>query len=396
MKKRLALLIIPLMIIAAVTAWFFLFREIPDPGTVRVSGNIEVIDARLSFKIPGRLEHCSVNEGDIVSKGTLLARLENDDQKISVALGRASLDRAESVLAELEAGSRPQEIALAGAEVLQAETNVKELTRGSRAQEIEKAKSDLDTATAGEKSARVQLAQARADHDRFFTLLQQGSVSQRDFELYRTRYDLARNEAEQAVSRVNIARQALSLTKEGPRSEQVERAKAVLAKARAQYALVEAGPRKEKIQQARAMVNEAEQNLNQAGQQLSYTELYAPMDGVILSRSAEPGEYLNPSTPVVTLGDLEHPWLRAFVSEKDLGRIKLGDRVEVTTDSFPDKSYEGRLTFISSQAEFTPKSVQTFEERVKLMFRVKIELSNPNGELKPGMPADAVLLIPAE
>jgi HlyD family secretion protein len=144
------------------------------------------------------------------------------------------------------------------------------------------------------------------------------------------------------------------------------------------------------------MVNEAEQNLNQAGQQLSYTELYAPMDGVILSRSAEPGEYLNPSTPVVTLGDLEHPWLRAFVSEKNLGRIKLGDRVRVTTDSFPDKSYEGRLTFISSQAEFTPKSVQTFEERVKLMFRVKIQLSNPDKELKPGMPADGVLVVPAE
>jgi HlyD family secretion protein len=396
MKKRLPFLIIFLMIIAAVTAWHFFFREIPDPGAVRVSGNIEVIDARLGFKIPGRLELCFVNEGDTVSKGTLLARLENDDQKISMALGRANLDRAKSVLAELESGSRPQEIALARASVLQAEITVLELTRGSRTQEIEKVKSDLDTAVAGEKSARVQLAQAREDHDRFSALLKQGSVSQRNFELYRTRYDLARNEAEQALSRVNIAQQALSLTKEGPRSEQIERAKAVLAQARAQYALVQDGPRKEKIQQARAMVNEAEQNLNQAGQQLSYTELYAPMDGVILSRSAEPGEYLNPSTPVVTLGDLEHPWLRAFVSEKNLGRIKLGDRVRVTTDSFPDKSYEGRLTFISSQAEFTPKSVQTFEERVKLMFRVKIQLSNPDKELKPGMPADGVLVVPAE
>lgn len=118
-----------------------------------------------------------------------------------------------------------------------------------------------------------------------------------------------------------------------------------------------------------------------------------PRAGVILSRSAEPGEYLNPSTPVVTLGDLAHPWLRAFINETDLGRIKLKDKVVVTTDSFPDKQYQGILSFISSQAEFTPKSVQTFEERVKLMFRIKIELSNPQGELKPGMPADAVIPI---
>ena len=112
------------------------------------------------------------------------------------------------------------------------------------------------------------------------------------------------------------------------------------------------------------------------------------MGGVILTRSAEPGEYLNPSTPVVTLGDLDHPWLRAFINEKDLG---LKDKVEVFIDSFPDKRYAGVLSFISSQAEFTPKSVQTFEERVKLMFRIKIDLANPDGELKQGMPADALI-----
>jgi HlyD family secretion protein len=351
---------------------------------------------QLGFKIAGKLEERLVNEGDKVSKGDLLARMENLDQKILVALAMANLDRAKSVLSELEAGSRPEEILLSNAKVLQARQMVLELTRGSRVQEIESAGSNLDTAMAAAKSAQVQLSQAKADYDRFSILYKEKSISQRDFELFQTQYEIARNAAAQANSKVSVARQALSLSREGPRSEQIEKARAALIQAEAEYALVKAGPRKEKIEQARALTNEAMEKLNQAKQQLFYTELWAPMEGVILSKSAEPGEYLNPSTPVVTLGDLQHPWLRAFVSEKDLGRIKLMDKVMVTTDSFPDKKYEGILTFISSQAEFTPKSVQTFEERVKLMFRIKIELSNPDGELKPGLPADAIISIPVD
>ncbi|MFA5902809.1 MAG: efflux RND transporter periplasmic adaptor subunit [Desulfobacula sp.] len=396
MKKRLPLVILPLLIIAGILTFFIIFKEKSDPGTLRVSGNIEATDVELGFKIAGRLEECLVNEGDAVSKGTVLARLENADQKIALSLAETNLDRTESVLAELVAGSRPQEIELSQARVLQARQALLELTRGSRAQEIESATSDLNTALAAEKSAKAQLTQAKEDFDRFSNLLKQNTVSQRDFDLNRTRYEVALNTAEEAASRVNVARQNLSLRKEGPRAEQIEKAKAALAQAEAEFALTKAGPRQEKIDQAKTMVDEAKEKLNQAKQQLSYTELFAPMDGVILSRSADPGEFLNPSTPVVTLGDIAHPWLRAYVNETDLGRIKLKDKVRVKTDSFPDKTYDGILSFISSQAEFTPKSVQTFEERVKLMFRIKIELSNPDQELKPGMPADAIILIPVK
>jgi len=390
MKKRLPFLIILILIIAAFTAWFFLFKKTINPDTIMVSGNIEVVDVQLGFKIAGRLEQCFVNEGDTVTKGKILARLENQDQKILVTLAQINLTRAASILSELEAGSRPEEILLSQAKVTQARQMLLELTRGSRVQEINSATSDLDTALAAEKSAQAQLAQAKEDFDRFSNLYKQKAASQRDFESYRTRYIVAKNSVNEAGSRVNIARQVLSLRREGPRSEQIAKAKAFLAQAEAEYALVKAGPRKEKIEQTKALVDESVEKLNQAKLQLSYTELFTPMNGVIFSKSAEPGEYLNPSTPVVTMGDLAHPWLRAFISEKDLGRIKLNDKAMVTTDSFPNKAYEGVLTFISSQAEFTPKSVQTFEERVKRMFKIKIGLLNPNGELKPGMPADAV------
>ena len=396
MKKRTPLVILLLLVLAGILTFFIVFKEKTDPGTLRVSGNIEATDVELGFKIAGRLEECLVDEGDTVSKGAVLARLENMDEKIAVALAESNLDRTNSVLAELVAGNRPQEIDLSAAKVLQARQALLELSRGSRAQEIETAVSDLNTALASEKSAMAQLTQAREDFDRFAGLLKQQTVSQRDFDLYRTQYEVAQNKTEEAGARVNAARQALSLRKEGPRAEQIEKAKAALAQAEAEYALTKAGPRQEKIDQAKTMVDEAVEKLNQAKQQLSYTELFAPMDGVVLSRSAEPGEFLNPSTPVLTLGDLAHPWLRAYVNETDLGRLKLKDKVKVTTDSFPGKTYDGVLSFISSQAEFTPKSVQTFEERVKLMFRIKIELANPDHELKPGMPADALISIPVK
>ena len=396
MKKRLPLVILPVVIIAGILTFFIFFKEKTDPGTLRVSGNIEATDVELGFKIAGRLEECLVNEGDSISKGAVLARLENMDQKIAMALAETNIDRATSVLDELVAGSRPEEIDLSAARVLQARQALLELTRGSRAQEIESAVSDLNTALAAEKSAISQLNQAKEDFDRFTILLKQQTVSQRDFDLYRTQYEVAQNKAEEAGARVNVARQNLSLRKEGPRAEQIEKAKAALAQAEAELALTKAGPRQEKIDQAKTMVDEAMEKLNQAKQQLSYTELFAPMDGVILNRSADPGEFLNPSTPVVTLGDIAHPWLRAYVNETDLGRLKLKDKVKVKTDSFPGKTYDGVLSFISSQTEFTPKSVQTFEERVKLMFRIKIELSNPNQELKPGMPADAIIETPVK
>lgn len=132
-------MILPILIIAGIIVWGMGFRQKTDPGHITVSGNIEATDVQLGFKIPGRLAECLVEEGDTVPKGAVLARLENMDQKISIALAKASLSRAESVLAELTAGSRPEEILLSQAKVLQAQQMLLELTRGSRVQEIKTA-----------------------------------------------------------------------------------------------------------------------------------------------------------------------------------------------------------------------------------------------------------------
>ena len=140
---------------------------------------------------------------------------------------------------------------------------------------------------------------------------------------------------------------------------------------------------------AKANIRNASENLELAKIMLGYTTLRAPFSGVILTRQTELGEVMQPGTPVVTLADLEHVWLRAYVAETDLGRIRWGQAATVHTDTYPDRAYPGQISFIASEAEFTPKSVETHKERVTLVYRIKIDVFNPTHELVPGMPADA-------
>ena len=120
--------------------------------------------------------------------------------------------------------------------------------------------------------------------------------------------------------------------------------------------------------------------------------LTAPFQGLVLSDHIEAGEYVVPGTPVVTVGNIENAWMRGYINESDLGRVKVGQTAKITTDTWPGKTYEGKVSFISPEAEFTPKNVQTAKERTKLVYRIKIDIPNPQMELKPGMPADAVIL----
>ena len=171
----------------------------------------------------------------------------------------------------------------------------------------------------------------------------------------------------------------------------LKRADATYRRAQQMYDEAREGTRREQLQVDSATVGQAEQKLRMSKLNLEYTELRAPTSGVVVVRDAELGEVVAPNTPVVTVADLDHLWLRAYVSETDLGRVRWGQEATIRTDTFPGKGYRGRVSFISDKAEFTPKSVQTFKERVTLVYRIKIDVENPNHELKPGMPADATI-----
>lgn len=174
----------------------------------------------------------------------------------------------------------------------------------------------------------------------------------------------------------------------------VVRAKATYKRQQEIYNELVEGTRKEEIAVDRANLHQARANIALSQVRLDYTTLTAPFAGVILVREAELGEVVSPGTPIYTLADLDHIWVRIYIPETELGKIKWGQEVSIGTDTYPNKRYHGRVSFISSEAEFTPKSVQTDEERVTLVYRAKVDIDNTNHELKPGMPADVYVPMP--
>jgi len=351
-------------------------------SVIKVSGNFEVTQAEVSFKIPGKVEARFVDEGDRVRVGQPIAKLEARDILEEVALRRAEVEAARAQLTELERGFRPEEVAQAEAVVERARAHLAELLAGSRPQEIEAAEASL-------RRARAELERWRSDHERQRQLFQRGVISAREYESVLAAYRVAEAQVREAEERVKLVR-------EGPRKEQIAQARAALKEAQERLAMLREGPRKETIEAARARLEGAKAALAASETRLSYTTVTSPLNGIVLSKNVEPGEYVAPGTPVVTIGDLENIWLRAYIDEPDLGKVKLGQRVRIRTDTYPEKRYEGRISFISSQAEFTPKNVQTERERVKLVYRIKVDVPNPTMELKPGMPADGEIVLNEE
>ena len=237
----------------------------------------------------------------------------------------------------------------AKAQVAAAQALLTELESGFRSEEIAQAR-------AGNRAAEQQFLDAERDLNRAKTLFEGGAVSQEILDKAQTRYDVAQSQAQQA-------------------SEQLR--------------LVESGPRGEKIAAQRAQYEQAEAGLRSAEAALAYTEVRTDFPGVVTTRHREPGEIVAPGQPVLTVMNRDDRWIRVYIPENRLGALHLGQSVTITSDTYPDKTYRGEVTYIASEAEFTPKTVQTAEERVKLVYAVKIRVSDdPNYELKPGMPAD--------
>jgi HlyD family secretion protein len=389
MKKTILVVVaLAAVLAAAVYAWRWLERE--PSNKIVISGNIELTEVKIAFKMSGRLTELAVNEGDPVKKGMLIARLDNEQLLRQREREQAALKAAESALAQLRTAIEFQRQTIDGevqarmAELRQAEAKLQELLAGSRPQQIQEARAAVD-------AARTEAERARKDWER-------GQALYKNEDISTAQYDQFRTQRERAEANLRQTEQRLALLVEGPRKEDIESARAVVARAQAGLRLTQAAglelKRKQQETDARqAEIERAHAQIALVESQLKDTEVVSPIDGVVLVKSAEPGETVSAGATIVSIGDIDNPWLRGYINEQDLGRVKLGARVKVTTDSFPGKVYSGRVSFIASQAEFTPKQIQTTEERVKLVYRVKIDVPNPDRELKSNMPADAEILV---
>jgi HlyD family secretion protein len=259
------------------------------------------------------------------------------------------------VLAKLDNEDLKNRLEVAGATLVSARARLEKLLAGSRPEEIRQAEAAL-------QQAQFDLDNKQLAYDRMKMLYGKQVIAKESYDNAETAFKVAQ---------------------------------AALDRARENYQLVREGPRKEDIDDARAQVEQARASLKLAETQLGYSVLYSPLSGVILVKSGEIGEVVNPGTPVLTIADIQKVWLKAYISETDLGKVKWGQDVIVTTDLHPKKEYKGTISFISSQAEFTPKNIQTEKERVTLVYRIKVDLENPDRELKPGMPADGKILLTA-
>ncbi len=369
-----------------------IYRNLHPPASDRilVSGNIELTQVDIAFKTAGRLVERTVDEGDAVEKGMVVARLDSEQLMRQREGEVAALAAAEAQLAQARTAVEWQKATLAAdldarrAAVASAESKLLELKNGSRPQEIQEAKAAVE-------AAQSERDRAKNDWDRAQTLYKDDDISTSQFDQFRKAFQAADANLKQAKERE-------ALVAAGPRSETIEGASAQVMQARAALRMGEANQLELQRRQQEITAREAEITRSRArialiDSQLADTTAVSPVAGVVLVKAVDVGEVVAPGTAVVSVGDIDHPWLRAYIIERDLGRVKLGARVKVTTDSFQGKNYDGRVSFISSQAEFTPKEIQTSEERVKLVYRIKIDIDNPHHELKSNMPADAEILV---
>jgi HlyD family secretion protein len=390
MRKRILIVIIVALAVVGACLYFFKGDGRNSNNRIMVSGNIELTEVNIAFKTSGRLIERAVDEGASVKKGQLIARLDRDQLLAQRDREAAGLQSVIAQLAQAETALAWQKANLAAdleqrkADLSSYQARLQELKNGSRPQEIQEAKAAVD-------SAQAEYERAKRDWDRAQPLYKNDDISTAQYDQYRSRWESAEAMAKQSQER-------RSLVLAGPRIEQIEAASAQVERARAAIKMAETNTleikrREQELPLRRAEIERAKANLALIESQLADTVAASPVDGVVLVKAADVGEILAGGTTVVTIGDIDHPWLRAYINQTDLGKIKLGMKAEVTTDSYPNKTYKGRVSFIASEAEFTPKQIQTKEERVKLVYRFKIDLDNPQHELKSNMPADAVLIL---
>jgi HlyD family secretion protein len=308
----------------------------PPADRVRVSGQVEATGVQVAPQVGGRLLELRVAEGDRVNAGDVIAKLDTADAELALARARAERDQAEAQLRLVKAGPRPEDVRQAEAQVAAAQ------------------------ATVG--AAQAELASAQADVDRFEALLASNSGSRKQRDDAITRRDVAKERLRGAQDQVRAARESLARLKAGSRREEIDVARARVAASTAQIATY-----------AKAIGD---------------ATVAAPVAGIVTEKLADVGELVQPRAPLVVVTDLDHAWANVYVDEPAVPRIRLGQPATLFTDA-GGPGISGTITYISAKAEFTPRNVQTADERSKLVYRVKVSVDNKSGALKAGMPVEA-------
>jgi HlyD family secretion protein len=342
--------ILVVAVLAIAGAWSRFFAP-PLPPVIMASGRIEGREVTLAPKsIQGRVKRLLVDEGDTVTEGQLLAQLD-------------------AAQIEAQAGAALGAVANLDAQIAQATLDVAYTAKNSAAS-IAAADAALATAQAHVTRAKAVVANSQAAHDRATTMFSIGAISKQDLDL--AEMALRTSDADEAAAEKDVVG-----------------AEANLALARASADTI--GLKRQQLRALQESRASAIGRLAEAQANLAERQIIAPVGGTIVSRPVEVGDVVSPGSPVFQMIDMNRLYVKVYIPEPDVARLRLGDPADVFVDAFPRRSFAARISKISDQAEFTPKNVETAEERLKLVFGVELALAATDGLLKPGMPVDAVI-----
>jgi HlyD family secretion protein len=336
-----------------------------------VSGFIESDQINIMSEISGRIQAITVNEGDRVTAGQALVRLDPALLNAQIAQAQAAVDAAQAQLGQLTSEPRPSDVAAAQAALVAAQQNDAKVRAGPTVDQLASLKAQVDNAQAAVEQAQAAYDRVGGASNPFIAMTPQSLALQ------------------QATSNYKAALAAFNDARSHPTSAELAAAQAQVQQAQA--ALDRLTPTVEAIAVAQTQVKQAQDALAVLRVQAANLTITSPTDGIVAQRVAHVGELATPGGALLTITQLDPVQLTIYVPETRLGQIKLGDQIGVQVDSFPNKVFTGKVIFIAPQAEFTPRNVQTKDERVNTVFAVKLQLANPDSALKPGMPADATL-----
>jgi HlyD family secretion protein len=372
-RKTLLIGTLILLLVGTVAIWKYVSARAPA-NQLTLSGTIEADEIHVGSKVSGRIADVLVKEGQEVKPGQTIVRFESYDLDAKRNDAVAAIAMAEANLQKLQNGFRPEEIAEARAQAEAARMSLELARNGPRKQEIDAARAELDAANADYEVAK-------SNFTRIEQLSKDGISSRQD-------YDNARATLERAKGRREATRQRLDVLLAGTRSEEIKRAERQYQQAAAHQAMLESGSRKEDINAAQSQVSRARAALQQIETQISELEVKSPAEAFLEVLQVRPGDLISPNSPVATLVELDRLWVRVYVPEPELGHAQLGQEVSVTVDSFAKEIFKGTIEQIASRGEFTPRNVQTREERSHQVFAVRVRLDNSAKRLRAGMAAD--------
>jgi HlyD family secretion protein len=339
----------------------------------KYSGTIETREIQVGSKIGGRVTQVAVEEGQEVKAGVLLVRFESNDLTAQRRQAQAEVDQQQANLLKLTGGNRPEEIQQAEANAGAFRAALDEARNGPRPQDIAQAQADYEADQADAENAQ-------ANFDRMQKLVATDTISRMEFDSYRDKRD-------SAAKKTESARQRLAELRAGTRYEDLQSAEAHYQQAQAAAILSRKGSRSEDIAAAHDALAAAQAHVADLDVSLAEAQLAAPADGIVETVSLRPGDLVPPGRIVLTMIEPTQLWVKVYVPETDLAKVKLGQSAQVTIDGMPGHLFTGHVGQIASEAEFLPRNVQTPDDRQHQVFALKVYVDGANGALKSGMSA---------